>query len=76
MYDHMKPTQRNFQPNVYISHTGTNDLPTNRRGIRKNVTFSKHLESESDEVVVSSIVLCGNSHEEAEAVAVNKLFLF
>ena len=28
-YDHMKPTQRNFQPNVYISDVGTNDLPTN-----------------------------------------------
>ena len=29
MYDHIKPTQRNFQPIVYISHIGTNDLPTN-----------------------------------------------
>ena len=28
MYDHIKPTQRNFQPNVCISHVGTNDLPT------------------------------------------------
>ena len=28
MYDHIKPSQRNFQPNVYISHIGTNDLPT------------------------------------------------
>ena len=28
MYDHIKPTQRNFQPNVYISHVSTNDLPT------------------------------------------------
>ena len=25
---YIKPTQRNFQPNVYISHVGTNDLPT------------------------------------------------
>ena len=29
MYDHMKPTQRNFQPNVYISYAGTNDLAKN-----------------------------------------------
>ena len=28
MYDHIKPMQKNFQPNVYISHVGTNDLPT------------------------------------------------
>ena len=27
-YDHIKPRQRIFQPNVYISHVGTNDLPT------------------------------------------------
>ena len=27
-YDHIKPRQINFQPNVYISHVGTNDLPT------------------------------------------------
>ena len=26
MYGHMKPTQRNLQPNIYISHVGTNDL--------------------------------------------------
>ena len=25
MYDHMEPTQRDFQPNVYISHVGAND---------------------------------------------------
>ena len=28
MYDHIKATQRSFQPNIYISHVGTNDLPT------------------------------------------------
>ena len=28
MYDFIKPTQRNFHPNAYISHVGTNDLPT------------------------------------------------
>ena len=27
-YDHIKPRQIIFQPNVYISHVGTNDLPT------------------------------------------------
>ena len=31
MYDHIKPTQINFQPNVYISHVGRNDLPTDTR---------------------------------------------
>ena len=42
MYDHIKPTQRNFQPNVYIPHVGTDDLPSRhdtRRDIRKNYYF-------------------------------------
>ena len=28
MHHHIKSIQRHFQPNVYISHVGTNDLPT------------------------------------------------
>ena len=28
MYDHIKLMQRIFQSNVYISHVGANDLPT------------------------------------------------
>ena len=46
MYDHIKLTQRNFQPNVYILHIGTNDLPTDMAPeeiIEKIITFSKHL---------------------------------
>ena len=46
MYHHIKPTQRNFQPNVYISHVGTNDLSTDMTPeeiSEKIITFSKHL---------------------------------
>ena len=46
MHNHMKPTQRNFQLNVYISHVGTNDLPTGmipEEIPEKVITFSKHL---------------------------------
>ena len=76
MYDHIKPTQRNFQPNVYISHVGTNDLPTYMTPeeiSEKIITFSKHLKSEDNEVVVSSIVSRGNSYKE-KVEAVNKVF--
>ena len=74
MYDHMKPTKRNFQPNVYISHVGTNDLPTGMTAEEISdeiITFSKDLKSENNEVVVPGIVPCGDSYKE-KAEAVNK----
>ena len=54
---------RNFQLNVYISHVGTNDLPTVMTPedmSKKIITFSEHLKSEDNEVV-SGIVLRGDS---------------
>ena len=51
MYDRIKPTQRNFQPNVYIWHAGTNDIPTDMATgeiSEKIITFSKHLKSENN----------------------------
>ena len=63
IYDHIKLTQRNFQPNVYISHVGTNSLTTDMTPeeiCEKIITFSKHLKSESNEVVVSGIVPRGD----------------
>ena len=26
MYDYLKPTQRDFKPEIFVSHVGTNDL--------------------------------------------------
>ena len=59
MYDHIKVTQRSLQSNV-----GTNDLPTDMTAEEISeiiIAFSKHLKSENDEVVVSGIVLQGDS---------------
>ena len=45
-YDHIKPTQIIFHPNVSISHLGTNDLRTDMTPeeiSKKIITFSKHL---------------------------------
>ena len=47
MYHQIKPTQRNFQPNVYILHVGTNDLLTDMTSeeiSEKIITFSKQLQ--------------------------------
>ena len=30
MYDYIKPTQREFKPEIFILHVGTNDLPLNK----------------------------------------------
>ena len=75
IYDHIKLTQRNFQPNVYISHVGTNSLTTDMTPeeiCEKIITFSKHLKSESNEIVVSGIVPRGDFYWE-NGKAVNKL---
>ena len=72
MYDHIKPTQMNFQPNVYISRLGTNDLLTPEEISDKNITFFKHLKSDDNDVVVSGIVPRGDSYKE-KAEAVNKV---
>ena len=74
MYDHMKPKEKNFQLNVYISHVSTNNLPPNmttEQICEKNI-FSEHLKSEDNEVVLSGIVPRGDSYRE-KAEAVNKI---
>ena len=66
MCNNIKLAQRNFQPNVYISHVGTNDLTTDMTPgeiSEKIITFSKHLKSENIEE---------DSYKE-KAEAVNKL---
>ena len=30
MYDWIKPTQRDFKPEIFVSHVGTNDLSLNK----------------------------------------------
>ena len=66
MYDHIKSMQRDFQPNVYISHVGTNGLPADiipKEISEKIITFSKHLKSENNEVVVWGIVARDDSYK-------------
>ena len=73
MYDHIKPTQRNFQPNVYTSHVGTNDLLTDMTPEEiSEKNFSKHLKSEVNKGFVLGIVPSGDYYKE-KAEAVNKV---
>ena len=71
----MDPTQRNFQPSVFITHVGTSDLPTDmppEEIFEKTITFSKHLKSENNELVVSGIAPRSDSYKE-KVETVNKL---
>ena len=74
-YDHIKPTHRNFYPNVHILHVVTNDLPTDitpEEISKRIITFSKHLKSEINEVIVSGNVPRVDSYK-VKAEVVNKL---
>lgn len=74
-YDYMKPMQKNFHPNFHISHVGTEDLPTDmtlEEISEKNISFSKHLKLENNEVVGLGIVQGGDSYK-VKAEALKKL---
>ena len=55
MYDYIKPTQRDFKPEIFILHVGTNDLPLNK---------SPKEISEDNKIIVSSIVCRADSFRE------------
>ena len=72
MYDHMKPTQRNFLPNLCTLNVGANEAPTDMTPDNiyiKIIELIKHLKSKTNQVAISSITLLGDSYKEkAEAV--------
>ena len=66
MYDYIKPTQRDFKPEIFILHVGTNDLPLNEslKEISEDiVTLAESMKSENNKIV-SSIVCRADSFRE------------
>ena len=60
--DHLNPTKRDFNPNIFILHVGTNNLSTNgsRKTIEnKLVETAELLNTGDNNVVLSVIVLLG-----------------
>ena len=67
MYDYIKPTQRDFRPEIFIQHVGTNDLPLNKspKEISEDkVTLADSMNTENNKIIVSSIVYLTDSFRE------------
>ena len=72
MHDYLKPTKRDFNPNIFILHAGTNNLSTNDSPEMipdKIVETAKSIKKEDNSVVYSAIVPRGDKlNEKAEKV--------
>ena len=67
MYDYIKPTQRDFKPEIFILHVETNDLPLNKspKEISEDiVTLAESMKTENNKIIVSSIVCRADSFRE------------
>ena len=67
MYDYIKPTQRDFKPEIFVLHVGTNDFPLNKspKEISEDiVTLAKSMKTENNKIIVSSTVCCADSFKE------------
>ena len=54
MYDYIKPTQRDFKPEMFILHVGTNDLPLNKspKEIPEDiVTLAESMKTENNKIL-------------------------
>ena len=72
MHDYLEPTNRNFDPSIYILHVGTNNLSTNDSPgmiVDKIVETAESLKTEDNNVILSAIVPRGDKlNEKAEEV--------
>ena len=56
MLDYIKPTKRNFNPDVYLQHVGTNDLSSNKSPKQISMDILNLANSLKLDNIVSSIV--------------------
>ena len=59
MYDYILPTERDFTPEIFVAHVGTNDLPLNKspKEISDDiVTLARSIKTENTKNIVSSTV--------------------
>ena len=72
MHDYLKPTKRDFDPNIYILHVGINNLSINdspEMTVDKIVETAESLKTEDNNVILSAIVPRGDKlNEKAEEV--------
>ena len=71
MEDYTKPTKRDFNPDLYIIHVGTNDLSlddTPEVISSRIIDTAKSLMTEKSKVVISNIVPRGDKYKEKEEI--------
>ena len=64
MYDYIKPTQRDFKPEIFILYVGTNDLALNKspKEISEDIlTLAKFMKTENNKIIVPSIICPADS---------------
>ena len=69
MHDYLKPTKRDFDPNIYILHVGTNNLPTNdspKMIMDKIVKKAKSLKTEDNNILSAIVPRSDKLNEKAE----------
>ena len=75
MYDHLKPTLRDFNRGLFIIHIGTNDLPSNKTSneiAKEIVNLAESVKKPSSNIVNSDIVT-GEDGYKTKADEVNKI---
>ena len=66
MYDHLKPTLRDFNPGLFIIHVGTNDLPLNKTSneiAEEIVNLAESVKKNSSNIVISDTVTCEDGYK-------------
>ena len=75
IYDHLKPTLRDFNPGLFIIHVGTNDLPLNKTSneiAEEIVNLAESVKKPSSSTVISDIVTREDGYK-TTADEVNKI---
>ena len=75
MYDHLKPTLRDFNPGLFIIHVGTNDLPLNKTSneiAEEIVNLAESVKKPSSSIVISDFVTREDRYK-TKADEVNKI---
>ena len=75
MYDHLKPTLRDFNPGLFIIHVGTDDLPLNKTSNKiaeEIVNLAESVKKPSSNIVIWDIVTREDGYK-TNADEVNKI---
>ena len=71
IYDYIKPTQRDFKPEIFVLQVGTNDLPLNKspKEISEDiVTLAESIKTENNKIILSTVCRADSFREKLDEV--------